>query len=116
VREARDRAFLAGRLDSLLAREREFEHAAVPENLRVHERDIQRVNARLSAAGAPLPFPSAILVAAPPAAIATALVTLRHAGFLSDGPEWSLRAESAREVSLLVRKPLERFLEQDLDR
>jgi hypothetical protein len=45
-----------------------------------------------------------------------ALQTLRQRGFLSAGPEWSLRSEAANEVSAFVRKPLERIAEQDLDR
>jgi hypothetical protein len=115
-REVRERASLAGRLGKVLERERDFRPGAVPPSLRPEEADIQRANARFSAAGAPLPFPTAMLAAAPRTAIATALVTLRHAGFLSEGPEWSLRAESAREVAQLVRKPFQRFLEQDHER
>jgi hypothetical protein len=104
------------RTGRLLARERQYPRGFVPPSLRAHEQDIQRVNARFWAAGAPLPFPTATLASIPLTAIDTALVTLRHAGFLSEGSEWSLRAESAPEVSRLVRKPLERMVEQDLDR
>jgi hypothetical protein len=112
--ELRQRAILAERLGGLLAKEAKYPPSAVPPNLRSHESDIRLANARFAAAGVALPFPSAPLGAAPPSAIATALVTLRHAGFLSEGPEWSLRAESAAEVSLLVRRPLERI--SDLER
>jgi hypothetical protein len=111
--EVRQRAILAQRLGGLLAKAAKCPPSVVPPNLRDQQRDIQLANARFAAAGVPPPFPSALLGAAPPSAIATALVTLRHSGFLSDGPEWSLRAESATEVSKLVRRPLERFLEQD---
>jgi hypothetical protein len=115
-RDVRERASLAGRLGKLLERERDFPPGAVPPSLRAEETYIQRANARFSAAGAPLPFPTAMLAAAPRTAITTALVTLRHAGFLSEGPEWSLRAESALDLAQLVRKPFQRFLEQDLER
>ena len=66
--------------------------------------------------GVPLPFPAAVLSSVPPAALAQALVTLRHAGFLEDGPQWTVRAEAARALSDLVRKPLERIAQQDLER
>jgi hypothetical protein len=114
--QLRKAAHLAGRIGYLLARERQVARVAVPPNLRAHEREMLLANARLAAAGAPPPFPTALLTSVPPAAITVALQTLRQRGFLSAGPEWSLRSEAANEVSALVRKPLERIAEQDLDR
>jgi hypothetical protein len=114
--ELRAAAHLAGRVGYLVAKERNTPRGVVPSNLRSHEKDILLANARFKAADAPLPFPPAILTAVPQAATSVALGTLRQRGFLAEGPEWALRAGSAREVSDLVRKPLERLAEQDLGR
>jgi hypothetical protein len=100
----------------MLAKERQPPRGAVPPNLRSQESDIVLANARFAAAGAPVPFPTAVLTSVPPAAISMAIATLRQRGFLSDGQDWSLRAAAANEVSALVRKPLERIAEQDIDR
>ena len=70
--ELRQRAILAERLGGLLAKEAKYPPSAMPPNLRDQESDIQLANARFAAAGVPLPFPSALLGAAPPSAIATA--------------------------------------------
>jgi hypothetical protein len=92
------------------------ERGTVPPDLRQYEQEILLANTRFAAAGALVPFPAATLMSAPPSAVGLALVTLRHAGFLVEGPEWSLRAAAAEKVSALVRKPLERFVDQDLGR
>jgi hypothetical protein len=114
--ELRKAAHLASWIGNLLAKERQARRGTVPPNLRSQERDIALANARFAAVGAPLPFPTAVLTSTPPAAISVAIATLRQRGFLTDGPDWSLRAAAAVEVSALVRKPLERIAEQDLDR
>jgi hypothetical protein len=114
--ELRKAAHLAGRIGYMLAKERQPPRGAVPPNLRSQESDIVLANARFAAAGAPVPFPTAVLTSVPPAAISMAIATLRQRGFLSDGQDWSLRAAAANEVSALVRKPLERIAEQDIDR
>jgi hypothetical protein len=114
--DVRKVAVLAGRAGYLLAKERRTPPSKVPPTLRAYAKEVSLANARFGAAGAPLPFSAAVLSSAPPAALARALVTLRHAGFLDEGPQWTLRADAARAVSDLVRKPLERIVEQDLER
>jgi hypothetical protein len=109
-------AQLARRVGYLLEKERRIPPLALPTPLRSQARELSLANARFTAAGGPLPFSPNLLSAVPPGAVTRALETLRHSGFLSDGPQWALRAAAAAPVADLVRKALERVAEQELDR
>ena len=96
-------ALAAGRAGCLIERERQLEDPGAHASLGPLAVQLNRANARLAACGVPAPFNDEATSKGQRPRLLSALAHLREAGFLDEGPAWSLRASAATPVAQRVR-------------
>jgi hypothetical protein len=92
-------AIRAGRLGTLLEREKSGPETPLPGALAAFGPEVHRASVRLRAFGFPDPFPRETLEALSPKRLATVLGEIRSSGILRDGSAWTLRGKTAHDLS-----------------